>query len=404
MPRKRKNGASAAEPKKKKLSDLYVKKLKPQSSPFLVWDTYQRGLVLRVQPTGYKSWMCVYRRHGRPRWYHLGAADAIYLADARKLAGRVMYQVAEGKDPAAERAAERGRGTFAELAARYVEEYAKKKNKSWKQTDDQLKRHVLPKLGKMAAAEITRADIKSMFRRINSPTSANLALASTSAVFSWAIKEDILTANPCAKVEGNVTELRERVLSDAEIPLVWKALDDLNSVQGMALKVLLLTGQRPGEVAAMRAEHIVDGWWELPGAPVPELGWPGTKNAASHRVWLPPPARAVIDQMAADGSVFGVARPELSLAMKVVCKKLKMERATPHDLRRTHGTTITRLGFGRDAMNRIQNHREGGIASVYDRHQYAEENKNIMETVARHLTNLVAGVPTNVVPIRSTKN
>ena len=60
-----------------------------------------------------------------------------------------------------------------------------------------------------------------------------------------------------------------------------------------------------------------------------------------------------------------------------------VERATPHDLRRTHGTTDHRgSGFGRDAMNRIQNHREGGIASVYDRHGYAEENKRIMEAVA----------------------
>ena len=189
------------QPSKRKLSDLYVKKLKPQTSPFLVWDTYQRGFLVRVQPTGHKSWMCVYRRHGRPRWYHLGAADAIVLADARKLAGRVMYQVAEGGDPAAERAAERGRGTFAELATRYVEEYAKKQNKSWKQTDEQLKRHVLPKLGKMAATEITRADVRSMFRRIKSPTSANSGLASTSAVFSWAIREDVLKVNPCAKVE-----------------------------------------------------------------------------------------------------------------------------------------------------------------------------------------------------------
>ena len=50
--------------------------------------------------------------------------------------------------------------------------------------------------------------------------------------------------------------------------------------------------------------------------------------------------------------------------------------------RRTHGTMITKLSFGRDAMNRIQNHREGGIASVYDRHGYAEENQRIMEAVA----------------------
>jgi hypothetical protein len=60
-------------------------------------------------------------------------------------------------------------------------------------------------------------------------------------------------------------------------------------------------------------------------------------------------------------------------------------------LRRTHGTTVTGLGFGRDAMNRIQNHREGGIASVYDRHQYAEENKKVMEAVANRIMALVTG-------------
>jgi hypothetical protein len=74
-------------------------------------------------------------------------------------------------------------------------------------------------------------------------------------------------------------------------------------------------------------------------------------------------------------------------------------RATPHDLRRTHGTTITSLGFGRDALNRIQNHREGGIADVYDQHKYAEENKRVMEAVANRIMALALGStgPSNVV-------
>jgi integrase len=53
----------------------------------------------------------------------------------------------------------------------------------------------------------------------------------------------------------------------------------------------------------------------------------------------------------------------------------------PHDLRRTHGTMITGLGFTRDQMNRIQNHKDGGIASVYDRHSYAHEARVIQEAV-----------------------
>ena len=78
--------------------------------------------------------------------------------------------------------------------------------------------------------------------------------------------------------------------------------------------------------------------------------------------------------------------------MRDICAQLGVkDKVTPHDLRRTNGTTITRLGFGRDAMNRVQNHKEGGIASVYDRHEYAEENKRIMEAVAARILALATG-------------
>jgi integrase len=92
----------------------------------------------------------------------------------------------------------------------------------------------------------------------------------------------------------------------------------------------------------------------------------------------------------------------LDAVMRAACAKLGVERATPHDLRRTHGSTITALSFGRDAMNRIQNHREGGIASVYDRHGYAEETKRVMEAVAAKIMALVEGrsADSKVVPLR----
>ena len=149
----------------------------------------------------------------------------------------------------------------------------------------------------------------------------------------------------------------------------------------------------------MRREHIVDGWWEMPGDSVPALGWPGTKNDESNRVWLPKAAQAVISDLTDDGVTNGFvfAGPRggpihgLDGAMRCICAKLGVERATPHDLRRTHGSTITALGFGRDAMNRIQNHKEGGIASVYDRHGYAEETKRIMEAVASKIMALAEG-------------
>ena len=98
-----------AAPNKRKLTIIFLQKLKPQARAFMVWDLHQRGLALRVEPTGYKAWKVVYRHHNRPRWYHLGAADAIGLADARTLAAEVMLDVIKGKDPAAEKRA-RGAG------------------------------------------------------------------------------------------------------------------------------------------------------------------------------------------------------------------------------------------------------------------------------------------------------
>jgi integrase len=376
---------------KRRLTELFVRKLKPKKDEaYLVWDTLQRGLVIRVQPSGSKAWKTIYSFHGRPRWLHHGDANAIGLSDARTLAAEAMLQVAKGKDPAAERRAERGAGTFAELAQHYLERYAMKKNKSWRQSDDLIRRYALPRWGKLQASTITRADARTLVERIEAPVLANQVLAAISAVFSWATKQELLPANPCRGIERNETKSRERILSGSELPRFWPAFDDAGLLASSALKLVLLTGQRPGEIRHMRREHIKDGWWEMPGEVVPALGWPGTKNGESHRVWLPQPVREILAELGEDettGFVFKAAhdRPIAGLdgAMRLICAKLGVnDKVTPHDLRRTHGSTITALGFGRDAMNRIQNHVEGGIATVYDRHRYADENKRIMEAVA----------------------
>jgi integrase len=361
-----------------------------------IWDTLQRGLALRVQPSGAKSWYCVYSRHGRPRWLLLGKADAIYLADARQLAAEAMLAVARGGDPAAGRKAERGAGTFADLATKYVEQHAKKHNKSWRQADALIRRYAMPRWGKLQATTITRSDVKALMSSIAAPVVANQVLASVSAIFTWAMREEILPSNPCKLVDRNPTQSRERVLSDSEVPLFWKAFGEVGGSVGNALKTILLTGQRPGEVSDMRREHLRDGWWEMPGEPVPSLGWLGTKNAQSHRVWLPAPVRDLIGE-GATGFVFtagprGGAVYGLDVAMRDICKTLGVEPAArPHDLRRTHGTMITAMGLGRDIMNRIQNHREGGIASVYDRHQYSSEIQNAMGRVAARILSLAEG-------------
>src|SRR5262249_18449903 len=141
-------------------------------------------------------------------------------------------------------------------------------------------------------------------------TVANQTLAAASAIFTRAIKEDVgdIKVNPCTHVARNATQSRERVLTDVEVARVWRAFDNTGLVVGTALKLILLTGQRPGEVAHMRTEHIADGWWTLPGQPVPQLGWPGTKNGKSHRIWLPRAARDLLEELGSVGRVFSCHR------------------------------------------------------------------------------------------------
>jgi Phage integrase central domain len=170
------------------------------------------------------------------------------LADARRIAARHRLAIAEGCDPVAERAAQRGSGTFTELADRYLNEHAKKRNKSWEQAAYLARKHLLPRWGKLDAKSISRADVRQLMTSIEAPIVANQALAAASAIFSWAVKMEIVTVNPVQGVERNEVTSRSRILSDTEVPLFWRGFESIEPVRAGALKVIPLLGQRPGEV------------------------------------------------------------------------------------------------------------------------------------------------------------
>jgi integrase len=110
-------------------------------------------------------------------------------------------------------------------------------------------------------------------------------------------------------VDRNPTKDRERVLSNAEVALLWPKLDP-------ALKLILLTGQRPGEVSAMQRDHItIDGFWRMPGEPVGK--WPGTKNGRDHRVWLSEAAQMLVDQHLAGQRSSAQLMRELVATLKI---------------------------------------------------------------------------------------
>jgi hypothetical protein len=215
---------------------------------------------LRVHPRGFKAWVVIYSRHGRPRWLYLGSADAIGLADARMMAAEAKLAVAKGKDPAAEKRAEREIGTFTDLHQRYLEQWAKKRNKSRQQAEALIKRHVLRRLGKLQASSIGRSDIRSTGAAIEGPIVANRTLAAMSAIFSWAVKQEILPANPCKLVDRHPAQSRERVLSHSEVPRFWSAFDGIESNTGSR-------GRGRVDIGLDRLEHDQPFWSPANGRP-----------------------------------------------------------------------------------------------------------------------------------------
>jgi integrase len=381
------------------LTEGRVRRFKPPRSGYdLHYDRTVRRLALAVYASGTRTWKFLYTVRGKTQWVTIGSATHVTVAAARDQGHRLAAAIADGRNPQSEHMEARKADTFWGLADRYFDEYAEQNLKSHYQTRYLLTKYLPDRFCETRARELSRADVKAILLPLASKTPgiARQVLAAISSVCQWAVDEaEVLSVNPCREITRTKPVARERVLSIEELPRFWAGFGN-SGVAGVALKVLLLTGQRPGEIAAMNRAHVRDGWWEMPGQPDGER-WPGTKNANSHRIWLPAVAVELVSEVEGGPTfVFG-RRPHsmakaMRSAMASICKQLKVERATPHDLRRTHGTTVCRLlGFGgSDAMNRIQNHVEGGITTTYNRYGYELEIKTVMERVAEELMRVVA--------------
>jgi Arm domain-containing DNA-binding protein len=284
MPRPNKaTGVPARKARKMKLTVNGVRDAKREAHAYRVWDSFARGLVLVIQPSGARSYHIIYRHNGGRRDYFIGSAGAVSLKAARLITSEVTDAVAHGRDPWAERRAEQNAGTFAEAVDRYALYTKNKKgNKSWQQSDRLMRRYLMPKWGAWKIDAIKRADVKSLIGKIEAPILANQILKNAGALFGWALREEMIALNPCIGVEKNPSTTRERFLTDSEIPKFWAAFDNAGPVRSAALRTVLLCGQRPGEISSMRWEHIDGILWTLPGKPEPKTKWPGTKNGETH--------------------------------------------------------------------------------------------------------------------------
>ncbi|MGA7233712.1 MAG: integrase arm-type DNA-binding domain-containing protein, partial [Xanthobacteraceae bacterium] len=237
------------------------------------------GFGLRLREGGSRSFVFQYKIGAKHRRMALGKATALNLAEIRKLALQHYASVRRGEDPAANKAdAVR---QVSEIFESYVEQYLgalrqRLRPRSFKEIARHLTKHAKP-LHQMQLAKITRRDVAALHVAITNGAGArtgNLVRSSVSAFFTWAMQRGLTESNPVVGTEKNEEKSRERVLTPAELHLIWNALDD--TPHGACIKLLALTGQRLNEIGSLRWSEIHDDEIILP----PER----TKNGRDHVV------------------------------------------------------------------------------------------------------------------------
>jgi integrase len=227
--------------------------------------------------------------------------------------------------PPGEKQIERSADTWATLSGRYLAEHARKNCKPRTVRDYEwiINDILLPKWRTLKAKEVTRTEVKALIggiRERGKDVMANRVLGMISTIGNFGVREDVLEFNPAARIGMTKEKSRDRVLSADEIKTAWAAF-------GAPARLLLLTGQRRGEVAGMRWSEIEDKVWTIPAE--------RAKNGLSHRVPLVGEAVRILASLPHEGD-------------RVFPNRCAFERVAGidfrvHDLRRTVGTGLAQL-------------------------------------------------------------
>jgi integrase len=330
------------------------------------------------------------------------------------LGAKALRAAAEGRDPGREKAEGRAAraNSVATVMVQFVERHVRRSTRprTAKETERLLRVHVLPRWRELEVRDITRRDVLDMLDRVvdrGALISANRVFSVTRKFFNWCVERDIITASPCANVKPPTVERsRDRVLSDDELRLVWRAAKAVGGPFGALVQLLILTGQRRDEVAQMQwAELDLDQrLWTLPAERV--------KNNQKHEVPLADSVVAILQALPRiAGSNFVLTTSGAVPASGYSKGKRRLDALLPadlpqwclHDLRRSVASGLARIGIGLPVIEKILNHASGsfaGIVGVYQHHQFADEKRKALEAWADFVTQLVADSPTKVASLR----
>lgn len=386
-------------------------------------------LLLRVSPTGRKTWYFSFRRPGTGKRtkIRIGQFPDIGPKQAESEAIILRTQVDDGLDPSRQKVVDLDIRTFADLAKRYMDLHSKRVKRTWRADDRMLKHDVLPVIGDLLADKLTRSDINAVLDPIDrrgARAQVNRVFALVRAILRWGRERGYVQADPTQGMKlRHRTAPRERTLTPAEIVQFWTGLDEvgLSPMTCAALRLALVTGQRIGEVCgAQRSEFdLIRHRWTIPAS--------RTKNTKVHEVPLSPLAMEIIEEaiIAFGGQQYLFAsRPRARTATSnrvetPLCphslttglrRKLEVlgfakTPFTPHDFRRTVATLLQREHIREEVVARILNHSSEQAKtvtrSVYMRHDFHDECVLAMNLLSERLTQwLERGGAPAVTPFR----
>jgi integrase len=388
---------------KAKLTTRYVAAIEPPKHGRVErFDVAMPGFGLRISDSGVKSWFILYRVDGRLVRQTLGRYPAIGLAEARKRAATALDQVEGGRDPRREAAlaaasmATRRASSFRIVAEQFRARHLaglRRGHEVWAS----IERDVIPEWGDRPISEISRRDVITLLDGIQDrgkPYARNRRLAAVRKLFNWCLERDLVAANPAAHIRALPETMRQRILSDDELRAVWEASMKLPSPAGPLIRLLMITGQRRGEVGGMEWPEVdlANKVWTLPAA--------RTKNALAHEI---PLSKMAIAELAALKRFEGIAnvmttggRDGAPLGAFTTLKS-EIDRLSGvkdwvlHDLRRTFRTRLGGLGVQPEIAERLINHVPAGVRAVYDLHSYRAEKRDAMNRWAKRLREIVDG-------------
>jgi integrase len=397
----------AVNPKVKKKtipsSDLGIRNLKPEAT--LVEFSGKKGLTLLIRPTGTKVWIYRYMMNGKSTRMTFGHYPAVTMAEVNILHGEAMKKVAQGIDPSREKAEAEAKRKAEPTVADLLAEFWEKElghSLSGKERYRLIQKDAIPLWGERKAASITKRDAVILIDdvRDRAYVVANRLQGVLVRMFNFAEERGIIPLSPLTGMKKKKEVSRERFLTDDEIKLLWAGLDlenqgiDIYRVTKLALKMILVTGQRPGEVCGMTWTEINDGVWTIPAHR-------RMKTETANSVPLSDLALDIIEEArvyASDSAfVFRSSHCDGQITTASLAKAVSRhfveigitDKFTPHDLRRTCRTNLTAIGVEPQVAEKVIGHKLQGILAIYDRWPYTDEKKMALDRWSRKLKQLV---------------